>query len=295
MKSGPKRNLAAFAALSLAGFGWGLGFPMGKLALAETGASSMVLLRFSIAAVIALPFVLRNAATRAMLRSWPVIGSGVLYGVGFVLQFEGLARANVAISALLVGILPAMVAVAARLAGDRISKMSWAGVIAATAGAALLAGKPEGAATTAGIVITLISMVVFCAWFFLLKTAPAPPDPVAIPAAMVVVAAVAIAPIALAMHGAPKLDLTPVAWGSIVGQALLSTVIATAAWQYGSTRVSSAAAGVFINIEPMLGALLGVVIFGDHAGWPLAVGGLFVLGGSLVVVLGEKPVPPTPA
>jgi drug/metabolite transporter (DMT)-like permease len=295
MKSRPERNLLAFAALAVAGGGWGLGFPMGKLALAETSASSMVLLRFAIAAVIALPFVLRNARTRAVLRSWPVIGSGALYGVGFVLQFEGLARANVAIAALLVGILPAMVAVAARLMGDHISRMSWAGVIAATAGAALLTGKPEGAATPAGILITLLSMGVFCVWFFLLKKAPPPPDPVAIPAAMVVVAAVAIAPIALVMHGIPRLDLSPVAWGGIVGQALLSTVIATAAWQYGSVRVASAAAGVFINIEPMLGAILGVVIFGDHAGWPLALGGTMVLAGSLVVVLGEKPTPSIPA
>jgi drug/metabolite transporter (DMT)-like permease len=224
-----------------------------------------------------------------------VILSGALYGVGFVLQFEGLARASVALAALMVGLMPAMVAVWARFTGEPVSRLSWMGVIGATAGAALIAGKPEGAATLAGVGLTVISLVVFCGWLFVLKRAPTAPTPMAIPAASVVWAALTILPIDLVLHGAPRLDLSAPAWAGIVGQGLLSTLLATAAWQYGSTRVSSAAAGVFINIEPLLGAILGVAVFGDHMGWPLAVGGFLILAGSCVVVLGEKPVPPTPA
>jgi drug/metabolite transporter (DMT)-like permease len=290
MKSG-----FAFAALAIAGLCWGIGFPMGKVAMAEIPAMQMVLLRFAVAAAAALPFVLRSRQTVAVFLSPPVILSGALYGVGFVLQFEGLARANVAIAALLVGLMPAMVAVWARVSGEPISPISWAGVVGATAGAALIAGKPEGAATLMGVGLTLISLVVFCGWLFVLKRAPEAPTPMAIPAASVVWAAITILPIDLVLHGAPRLDLTAPAWAGIVGQGLLSTLLATAAWQYGSTRVSSAAAGVFINIEPLLGAILGVALFGDRLGWPLAVGGLLILAGSFVVVLGEKPVPPTPA
>lgn len=44
-----------------------------------------------------------------------------------------------------------------------------------------------------------------------------------------------------------------------------------------------------------MGAVLGVALFGERPGWPLIVGGLLVLGGSFVVVLSEKPAPPTPA
>jgi drug/metabolite transporter (DMT)-like permease len=289
------KNGLAFAALAVAGLCWGIGFPMGKVAMAEIPAMQMVLLRFLVGAAAALPFILRGRETRAIFLSPPVILSGALYGLGFVLQFEGLARASVALAALMVGLMPAMVAVWARLTGEPISRMSWAGVIGATAGAALIAGKPEGAATLAGVGLTLISLVVFCGWLFVLKRAPVAPSPMAIPAASVVWAALAILPIDLVLHGAPRLDLSAPAWAGIVGQGLLSTLLATAAWQYGSTRVSSAAAGVFINIEPLLGAILGVAVFGDRLGWPLALGGVLILTGSLVVVLGEKPVPPTPA
>jgi len=67
--------------------------------------------------------------------------------------------------------------------------------------------------------------------------------------------------------------------------------MATAAWQYGATRVGSATAGVFINIEPLLGASLGVLLFGDHLTLGLAVGGAMILAGSFVVVLGERAAP----
>jgi drug/metabolite transporter (DMT)-like permease len=104
----------------------------------------------------------------------------------------------------------------------------------------------------------------------------------------VIVAAATVLPIVLLMHGPPKLDLSPVTWTAIVAQGALSTLFATAAWQYGLARVGSASAGVFINIEPMMGAVLGVMLFGDHLTAALVIGGLMILAGSFAVVLGEK-------
>ncbi|WP_447406986.1 EamA family transporter, partial [Clostridium perfringens] len=84
-----------------------------------------------------------------------------------------------------------------------------------------------------------------------------------------------------------RLDLSVGAWAGIVGQGLLSTMLATAAWQYGSSRVGSASAGVFINIEPLMGAIIGVALFGDRLTAALAAGGVLIILGSLAVVLGE--------
>jgi drug/metabolite transporter (DMT)-like permease len=78
-----------------------------------------------------------------------------------------------------------------------------------------------------------------------------------------------------------------------VGQGVLSTLVATAAWQFGLTRVSSATAGVFINIEPVMGAAIGVLLFDDRLTLALVGGGLLILAGSFVVVLGERGAAPT--
>ena len=286
-------NRLAFLALAAAGVFWGMGFPLGKLALRETAAAHVVLLRFAVAALVALPFALRGRETRALFRSPVVLLAGALYGVAFLVQFEGLARVSVTLAALLVGVMPALIALSARFLGERVSGASWGGVAAATLGAVLIAGKPGGAGTPLGVALSLAALVIFLAWLFVLRKAPATAAPMAIPAVTVVVAAATILPIALVMHGAPKLDLSVGAWAGIVGQGLFSTLLATAAWQFGSARVGSASAGVFINIEPLMGAAIGVLLFGDHLTLALGVGGLLILVGSFVVVLGEKQTPPS--
>jgi drug/metabolite transporter (DMT)-like permease len=126
------------------------------------------------------------------------------------------------------------------------------------------------------------------AWLLALKRAPEGPTPMAIPAVTIVVAAIAILPATLVLHGAPHLDLSPIGWAGVLGQALVSTLIATAAWQFGALRVGSATAGVFINIEPVLGATLGVLMFGDRLTIGLAAGGAMILLGSFAVVAGER-------
>lgn len=283
--------LAIFA-LVLAGAGWGVGLPLGKLVLREIDPAHMVLLRFAVAALAAAPFAFATREARALFRSPPVIVAGVLYGLAFVLQFEGLAGVSVTLGALLVGAMPALVAVCARLMGERLNRLVWVGVAGATLGAVLIAGRPEGAGTPLGIALSLVSLLVFLGWLVALKRTPVLPSPLGVPAVTIVIAALAILPVSLALHGLPTLALSPPAWAGIVGQGLFSTLLATAAWQYGATRVGSATAGVFINIEPLLGAALGVMLFGDNLTLGLAAGGAMILAGSFVVVLGERATPP---
>jgi len=281
-------NRIAFIALTLAGVFWGLGFPMGKIAQREMSSVDMVLLRFTAAAIVALPFALRRAESRALFRSPAILFGGVLYGLAFVVQFEGLAHTSVALAALLVGAMPALIAVGARLLGEPVSRASWVGVAAATLGAGLIAGKPGAAGTPLGVALSLGSLPIFLAWLYVLRRAPKAPTPMAIPAVTMIVAAATVLPIALVLHGPPRLDFSGAAWGCIVSQGLLSTFLATAAWQFGAARVGAASAGVFINIEPLMGAAIGICLFGDRMTTALVLGGLLIIGGSVVVVLGER-------
>ena len=278
----------AIAALVVAGGCWGLGFPFGKLALREIDPAHMVLLRFLVAAVAAAPFAFARRERRALFRSPSVLAAGALYGVAFLIQFEGLASVSVTLAALLVGLMPALIAVCARAMGEPVTRPSWTGVAAATLGAALIAGRPDGAGAPLGIALSLTSLLVFMGWLIALKRAPQGPTPLAVPAVTIVVGALAILPIALLLHGPPKLSLSAVAWTGVAGQGLLSTLLATVAWQFGASRVGSATAGVFINLEPLLGATLGVTLFGDRLTLSIGLGGALILLGSLAVVLGER-------
>ena len=80
-------NRLAFLALAVAGLFWGLGFPLGKLVLREVEPAHMVLLRFAVSTVVALPFALASAEARALFRSPPVLLAGAFYGLAFIVQF----------------------------------------------------------------------------------------------------------------------------------------------------------------------------------------------------------------
>jgi drug/metabolite transporter (DMT)-like permease len=221
------------------------------------------------------------------LRHPAVLLAGVCYGAGFLIEFEGLARSSVAIAALLVGLMPALIAVSAAIGGERTEGASWVGVAGATLGAALIAGKPGAGATALGVSLCLVSLLTFLAWLYAAKRAPRGASPVDVSCAAIVIAAVALAGLVTFLHGPPKLHLSAVAWGGIVGQGLLSTIVATIAWQLGARQVSSAAAGVFINLEPLIGAAIGVALFHDRPTLTAAFGGALILVGSLTTVLGE--------
>lgn len=280
----------AFLALTCAGLFWGLGFPLGKLALREVTPAHLVLLRFMVASLAALPFALSREA-RGLFRSPAMWLAGVSYGLGFIVQFEGLAQVTVTLAALLVGALPALVAVAARLFGERVSRASWIGVAAATIGAALIAGKPAGSGTPIGILLSLVSLPIFVVWLFAVKRVPETKSAMAVPAVALLIATAIVAPIAFALHGAPPLALSTPNWIGIAGSGLLATLLATAAWSFGAAHVDSASAGVFINLEPLLGAIIGVGLFGDRAAPALIIGGVLIIGGSLIVVRGERSTP----
>jgi len=280
----------AFLSLTCAGVFWGLGFPLAKMVLGEIDAPHMVLLRLGVAALVALPFVLRPGA-RQLLRSPVVLLGGGLYGIAFLLQFEGLARITVTLAALIVGVQPALIAITARLLGERISRLSWAGVIGASVGAVLIAARPGGAGTPLGVALSVIAIFIFLGWLFLIRRAPKTSEALALPAVTVLVAAITVLPLALILHGPPRLDLSPQGWAGVIGQGVFSTFLATAAYQFGLARVGSASAGVFINIEPLMGTILGVSLFGDKLTLPLAAGGAMIIAGSLLVVLGEREAP----
>lgn len=282
-------NARAYLALILAGIGWGLGFPLGKLALAETDAAHLILLRFAIAALFALPFAVRSADQRALFRSPPIVVGGALYGLAFIVQFEGLTGVTVTLAALLVGVMPALIAVGARFVGDQVSRAAWIGVVAATAGAVLIAARPGSAGTPLGVGLSVLSLLLFLAWLMLLRRAPKAPTEIAIPAVQMIIAAATVLPLSWFMHGPPKLDLSFTVWAAIIALGVFSTFLATAAWQYGSARVDPASAGVFINIEPLMGSMIGVLLFGDPLLPAVVIGGALIICGSFVVVLGNRP------
>jgi O-acetylserine/cysteine efflux transporter len=111
-------------------------------------------------------------------------------------------------------------------------------------------------------------------------------DPVAITAVQFLGAALAALPVAACTEGAPP---APPAGGAcvltvlaVVGLTAVGTLAPFTLFAYGQHKVPTEVAGAFLNLEPLVGALVGVVAFGDPAGPRLLAGGAAILGGILM-------------
>ena len=273
----------AYAALAAAGCFWGVGFLAGKIALRELGVAHMILYRLAFASLGLLPVaVLRGVRVRR--QDWPALGIAAFLGVPvlFLLQFEGLDRTTVAHASLMIAAAPMLLALGASLfAGERLDGGGRAAVIASTVGAALIAlAAPAGGspgATLAGDLLVIASLIAATAWVLLSQRLMTRYTSGVVTCSVMMLGSLMLAVWVVAAYGLPPTRLATATWIALASQGLLSTTCATLLWNWGVARVPASRAGVFVNLEPVIGAALGVIVLRETLG-PLA-----LAGGALIV------------
>ena len=71
----------------------------------------------------------------------------------------------------------------------------------------------------------------------------------------------------------------------LVASGLLCTATTTLLWNWGIHHVPASRAGVFLNIEPVMGSVLGVQLLGEHLGPFAWLGGALILGAAVTLTL----------
>jgi drug/metabolite transporter (DMT)-like permease len=286
----------AFAALAAAGCIWGTGFLFGKWALEELSVGQLVLYRFLFASLGFAPITwraMRNPATRIARQDYKLISIAALLGVPvqFLIQFEGLARTTVSHASLMVGALPVLLAAgSAMFAHEKVNKSRWLALMASMIGAALIAfgassGEAGAQASLTGDLLVAFSLIAAVAWVLMSQRLmnAGRYSPVVASAYVITVGTVMLAVWVIATEGLPPINLSAFTWANVVVLGLLATTLTTFLWNWGLARVPASQAGVFINLEPVVGAILGVILLNDVLGSFAIVGGLLVIGSAIYV------------
>jgi drug/metabolite transporter (DMT)-like permease len=264
----PDRRTAV-AALTAAGLLWGTTVPLTKLALEWLPPGWLTVARFGLAAAVLLTtvrFRIRAASSPAVL-AWGAVG----YGGSILVQNAGITRTSVSHAALLVGATPVLVAVIAALRHRRVARpVAWMGFAVSFGGVGLVA---------AGAGLVLASLVVSASFTVAQARLLAGRDPVAVTAVQFLAAALATLPIAAVTEGVPTPAAGAGALLATVGLALVGTLAPFTLFAYGQVRVAAELAGAFVNLEPLVGAAAGAVVFGDPVAMAQAAGGAAILTG----------------
>jgi len=70
---------------------------------------------------------------------------------------------------------------------------------------------------------------------------------------------------------------------ALAGQGLFATTLATVLWNWGLSHMQVGHAGVFLNFEPVIGAMLGVTLLHEPFGPSTVVGGLLIVSAAAVI------------
>jgi drug/metabolite transporter (DMT)-like permease len=281
-----KHRTLGFLAAFLASCFWGCGFYFGKIALDEMSVGAMVFYRFAFALLGLLPLLITHRP-RFNAAEWRMLLLASFMGVPlqFILQFKGLSLTTVSHAALMVGTMPVILAVGATIfAKERLSKLGWAALTFSTTGAALIAlggthHHTTGGPTLAGDLLVVFSLFIALFWILFNQRLMQRHSHIVVTAYGIAIGTVMLAVYVPIAYGPPPIHgVSLKAWAALAASGLLCTATTTLLWNWGMTQVPASQAGVLLNMEPLIGSLLGVFLLSEHLG-PLA-----WLGGAMILI-----------
>jgi drug/metabolite transporter (DMT)-like permease len=213
----------------------------------------------------------------------------------FILQFKGLSLTTVSHAALMVGTMPVILAVGATIfAKERLSKLGWCALTLSTTGAALIAlggthHHTAGGPTLAGDLLVVFSLFIALFWILFNQRLMQRHSHIVVTAYGIAIGTVMLAVYVPIAYGAPPIHgVSLKAWLALAASGLLCTATTTLLWNWGMTQVPASQAGVLLNMEPLIGSLLGVFLLSEHLGTVAWIGGAMILIAAIALTTRSK-------
>jgi len=274
-------------ALLLANIVYGTSYVVTRVALADVPPATLALLRVLIAAAVLVPLALRTRVRLSGREHARIVGMGVAgFAAAFALGHWGLARSTATNAALLIVAEPlGLILLGPVVLREHLRRGEAFGAGLALIGATLVVVNGIPGLTLAllprwrGDLLLVLSGLAYAAYSVLgrpiLKRRPALP----VTALSVLWGVPGLVPlVAQEWLDGQRAAFTGSAVAGVVYLGVVITALGYLVWNWALERVPAARAGIFVNLQPAVGALLGVLLLGD------AVSGFTVAGGALIVL-----------
>lgn len=276
--------------LAVAGIASGWGFVSVIVAGIDLPGESLVFWRCLLAGA-TLPVLLVALGRLRLLvprrRRGHLLGLGLLLALHWVLFFETIKRASVAVAILLVYTAPIFLAVLAPLIlGERRSRVGLLALAVSGPGIALISlGADEGAsADLVAIGTGLVAALTYALLIVWTKSVIVDVSPFTLTFCNYVIVSTALAPL---LVGGGRVLPRPDEWPAVLVLGVLLTAVMGIFYVRTLREVTAQAAGLLSYLEPVSASLLAWMILDESLGWQVVVGGAAVLAGGALVVLKE--------
>jgi len=279
----------AYVLLTLTTLMWGGNAIAGRLAVGEVSPMMLTCLRWVIVVSVLLPLV-----GRQVLAAWPQIRERWLFTIlmgafgftGFNALFYAAAHHTTAVNLTIIqGSIPVLVLLGTVLLFKaRVIPLQVIGMIVTILGVILVSVKADfeilrTLALNIGDVWTLVACVFYAAYTLGLRHRPALPGLIFFAALAVVAFATSLPLLWIEIAQGDAQLPTLKGWLILLYVGLLPSLLSQVFFMRGVELIGPARAGLFVNLVPVFGALLAVVLLGEPFALYHALGLVLVLGG----------------
>jgi len=287
---GPSGRVLPYAVLAAALVGVSFGSIFVRLAAAP--ALAIALWRMTLASAVVLPAALASGGIRPATSGRAMAlaaAAGGLLALHFGSWMTSLLFTSVANSVLLVNTAPIFVALLSWISGrDRPTSRTWAAVVLATAGAAVItSGGPSDATSLIGNLLAVGGALAMAGYLLLAREA----QRVLAYLPYVAVAygtAAAVLWAAVLISGTQWHSFPPQTWAVLAAMAVVSQLVGHGGYNWSLRHLQAAFVSIALTGEPVLASLLAWWLLDEPIGARTALGGVLVLSGIVVAARARR-------
>lgn len=224
---------------------------------------------------------------------WRIAAMGIVgFAAAFALSHWGIVRSTATNAALLIIVEPmSVILLAPSLLGERLTRREGVGAILALAGTVLVVvnGIPGLSEHLVphwrGDALLILAGIAYGSYSLFGRGVLLRHDPLRVTAQSIVWGALAMAPVAaLEMAAFRTVAWSPGLLLGVIYLALVITAFGYLIWNWALARIPAPRAAIFLSLQPVLGAGLGIVLLGEAFTVFTAVGGALIVAGLVVIV-----------
>lgn len=289
----------AYVVLLVSNLIFATGYSVARVVLEDIGPATLAMARLTIGSVILVPWAWRGLAAAKLSREdhWRLALTGV---VGFTLAFAlgnwGLAHSTASNAALLITVEPAsLILLSPLLLGERLSRGELLGAALAILGATVIVVNGIPGVTQAlvphwqGDLILVLSGLAYAAYSLIARPVLLRHPALVVTASSILWGAAGMLPLAaLEWAAGPGPMWTSRAVTGTLYLGVVMTALGYAVWNWCLERVETPRVAIFLNLQPLGGALLGVWWLGERLTPFTVAGGFLILAGLHLTVKARR-------
>jgi drug/metabolite transporter (DMT)-like permease len=289
----------AYLVLVVANLVFATSYAVTRVVLQDVGPATLGLARAAIGAAVLAAWAGRgllgaklSGRDRGRVAAMGMVG----FAGAFALGNWGIARSTASNAALLITVEPAsLLLLSPLLLGERLTCREASGAALALVGTAIVVVNGIPGLTVAlaphwrGDLLLVLSGIAYAAYSLLARSVLARHSVSVVTARSALWGMAAMAPLAALEWGAgPAPRWTPRAVAGTLYLGVVITALGYAAWNWCLERVGASRIATFVNLQPLVGALLGVWWLGEPLTAFTVAGGLAILAGLHLTVNGGR-------